>query len=202
MFVGAYRFFLLIELHLLRARSPNPSSTVIIILFCAFVFYITVEASASFDRAKQAFDSPFHRGDALESENVTIWAHTIYFPVSVIFFCFAWLGNGGVNHARLIFVGLSVLASSATTLVTRVRAVQKGWWVFSIVPAIMYASVHATLACAALFLMRSGARSDYKGLEGEIGEVEQTGLDIDQDPDAGAAPEGFDKNGQAELPQH
>jgi hypothetical protein len=162
-----------------------------IFLIFAFGFYITVEASASFDRAKHAFDSPFRRTDLLESDNAIIWTHTVYFPVPIIYFCFAWLGNDGVNLVRLIFFGISVLASGIATLVIRVRAVQEGWWQFSIAPAIMYASVHGTLAAAALFLMHSGAGVEYKGLEVELDEAGQTALGMECESDHDAEPAGF-----------
>jgi hypothetical protein len=199
-FVGAYRLFLFLELEILRTRSSTPSPILVLILIVAFGFYIKIDVAASFDRATQAFGSPFHRGDLLESETVAIWTHAVYFPVSIIYFCFAWLGNDGINLARLIFFGVSVSASSVTTLVTRVRAVQEGWWPSSIVPAIVYASVHATLAGAALFLMHSGMGTDYKGLEAELAGAGPTGLDIERESDH-AEPDGFvdGETGQSAL---
>jgi hypothetical protein len=167
MFIALYRMFLLVELELLRTRQTAPNTLLLILLGMFFCFYATVDAAALFDRRVQVAQAEAEWPIVLQTETVLIWVHAAYLPISVIYLIVAAIGNDFTSPRRLVFFGGSVLATGLVTGVTQVLFVVNQWFMYSLVPSMLFASVHVTFAAMTLFLMHLGGGPEYKNLYDE-----------------------------------
>jgi hypothetical protein len=119
-----------------------------------------------------------------------MWIHVVYVGGSIIYLLVAVIMNDAVAVRRLWFFGLSVLVTGAVTVVTQCIFVVQNWFRYSLAPTMAFTSVHGMFAAMAVFLLHSGGEQEYKDLEDETAErqdsnvalgIEQASDPLDQD---------------------
>jgi hypothetical protein len=156
-----------VEVDLLATRAPAVSPVLAVLFVFAFGFYATVEASALYARAVTAETDRPAAPAVLESESAALYAHVCYVWVCALLLSWAIVKNDGVNLRRLGLFGFYISLSAIVTMVTQVFFVTWRYYVYSIVPQLVYTAVHATLAAMTLFFMHSAGGVEYKDLGNE-----------------------------------
>jgi hypothetical protein len=164
-FTAAFRLFLILELEMLRGKSTAPATLLIILFGIFFGFYATVDAAASYDRATHVIQSESETAVVLQTETALMIFDSVYIVCSVVYLILAVLQNDGVNSRRIGFFSFAVLTTSAVTILTHVVFVVLNKYMYSVMPSMLFSSIHITVASMCIFLLHCGGGPEYKEMD-------------------------------------
>jgi hypothetical protein len=153
-FVNMVRFFLLIQLDLLRGNRSIPPTLFVIVFSALFSFYVVVEATANNERQISLDQSEIELTFVVPTEEIAIYLHAAYISISLLFLIIAGLSNT-VSGRRLFLLGLSVILTNVVTFITKVYFVVQNCPVSCLMPQQLYISVHIIMAAMAIFFLHS-----------------------------------------------
>jgi hypothetical protein len=97
----------------------------------------------------------------LQTEIVLMIFDGVYVVCSVLYLILAALQNDGVNSRRLGFFSFAALATSAVTILTQIVFVVLNKYMYSVMPSMLFCSIHITVASMCLFLLHCGGGPEY-----------------------------------------
>jgi hypothetical protein len=161
-FTAVFRLFLVLELEMLRARSSVPKPIVTILFGIFFVFYATVDAAASYDRQAHISQSESEVPVILQTETALMIFDAMYVVFSTVYLVLAVIQNDGVNSRRIGFFSFAVLTTSGVTVLTHIVFVILNTRMYSVMPPILFCSIHITVASMCIFLLHYGGGPEYR----------------------------------------
>jgi hypothetical protein len=164
-FIAVFRLFLVLQCELIRSHSQTPPKILVIILSIFFGFYATVDAAASYDRHSHVLHAEGEVKLLFQTELALIAFNVVYAIGAVGYFIVAAIANEGANLRRVIFLGFSVLAVVASTIIGKVVFPITGYGMYLLLPEMLTSAAHITFASIALFLLHSGGGREYKVIE-------------------------------------
>jgi hypothetical protein len=191
-FLAVFRMFIIVQLELLRGHTSAPRPMLMILFGTFFGFYATIDSAAAFEREMHIFRSQLQVPIILSTEISRIYMDTGFVIVAFVYLVLAGVMCDRINFRRFIFIGLLTVTAGSVTIVTQVWFVLKSIAMYSMAPGIFFASVHMSLAAAALFLLHLDDGKKYEGLK--EGEDDHRGLDIERASSNGGE-DGFAEDG-------
>jgi hypothetical protein len=160
-FVSAFRLFLLLQLETLRARSVAPPTMIVGLLAITFGLYGILEGAASYDRAKHMTHATNAVNVVLTTERVRMAMDAFYVAVIVPYVVAAAVMNDGVSPRRVIFFGIVAAVTAAVTVITHIIFVVRNINMYSVMPSILFGSIHLTAAALSIFMLHGGVGPEY-----------------------------------------
>lgn len=141
-----------------------------------FVPYMVADVTAAYDREK--VQATCERMDPVitPAEKRLMTVDSIYVLLSMISAGITVCKSDGMNSRRLGLVTLSVVVTGMITFVTHVVFVVTHTLMYSVIPSILFCSVHATFTSFFLFLLHCGSDRQYNMLGG--GDDNSQSLDL------------------------
>jgi hypothetical protein len=155
-----------------------------------FALYGLIDASASFDRQSHVQKSEVEVPFVLQSEIVRGVCHAFYGFVALFWLIMTVVRFDGVSTRRLVFIGISVVATVGTAFLTDVVLVLAQIWVYTMKLVLLQRSTTLTLAAVALFLFHSNSGEEYMGLAKGVPDSE---MDLDRLSDEPLDPGNWDE---------
>jgi hypothetical protein len=177
LFVAVFRLFLVLELEMLRGRKHAPGILLTVFLALFFAFYATIDAAAAYDRKCHILQSDGAIAVVLQTESALMVLDGVYVAFSLLYLLMAGFSNNGNNPRRLLFFALAVVATGGITVFSHVYAVWADMVAFSVLPQMLFTSVHVTFAAMAIFMLHTSAGEEYEDINAK---EEPMVLDIEQ----------------------
>jgi hypothetical protein len=192
LFFGMFKMFLVLEMEMLRSHNPRPKSIFVVSLSAIFALYATVEAAANYDRQTHRNNSDSEVPVILQSEAWVMLLHLFYVIGVVAYTVVAFLANDGINAKRMQFFAFAVGMTVLMLMFTTMFCVFTNFWMYTVRPALLYHATIATLAAFSIFVLHTGAETEYEGLD-KVAEGENHVIEIDQISDGAGRGNGGDE---------
>jgi hypothetical protein len=179
-FTAVSRLFMICELEMLRSRSAAPAKFFTILFGILIGFYATVDAAAAYDRENHIMQSEWVVPVVLQTENWLMILDTVYGVVSVVYLIICTIQNDGVNARRVGFMAFAVLVTTSVTILTHVVFVLLNKFMYSVMPSILFASTHVTVASMSIFLLHYGGGPEYREFDPSKADAGAMVIDVDQ----------------------
>jgi hypothetical protein len=183
-FVAVLRLFLILELEMLRTGSRRPRALVAITCAIALGIFAFTEAVASRDRHELVRKSQAHVSVVLRTELACLINEAAYVVLSLFYAIVAVIERGAEQPTCSAFLAVAVVLAGGATLVRHVVFVWLGMLGDSLVPEMVFFSVHVALAALAIFLMHAGADGGHKEMA-EHKPTDHFHIDVDEGSDDG-----------------
>jgi hypothetical protein len=161
-FVALFRMFLLLQLELIRGRSASPNVLLVFLAAVFFCGYATVDAGASFDRALLFADAETERMIVLPTEALFIDFDIAYTVVFGLWLFLALIHSRGFAGKRLFVVAALTVVGMMAVVFSHLVCVRTAAFAYTLLPTMVYSTVHMVAAAFALFFLHSDGEPHYK----------------------------------------
>jgi hypothetical protein len=165
LFLAAFRMFVVVELEVLRVRSTRPGTAVMVFFALFFSMYVTVDATAAYDRGSVNFSGPL----VLRTEFIRGVFHILYAAVSFVWIVAAICASDGANSRRLAFFVFMALAVVAVNITNDIVFVYWNVWMRTIRPLLIRISAPVGFVGLIMLMLRTAQRVEYIGIDKQLG---------------------------------
>ena len=180
-FIAVFRMFLMVQLELLRSHNTAPPTVLTIVLGVFFGFYATVDAAAAYDRQALVIASRTPDAVILPTEKALMFIDCLYIILSTGYLVLAAMMNQGANTRRVGYNGFAVCLTNLVTFITHVYFVLENIEMYSVMPQMLFSSIHVSLAAFSIFLLHCGGGPEYRPVdEKNAGDEQAIMIDIER----------------------
>jgi hypothetical protein len=163
-YIGLLRMFCLLQLEAIRSkqRSVNWRLTGCCAVF--FVFYGFFDASASFDRGQQRYESDVELEGRPPSEDVVVMFHVVHVVLAAVWIVAAGIQSKRFLERKLLLFILVTIADCLATAFSQILCPSLNLFAFTVLPEVVHVIVHLTAGACAIFLLHPSANPTHDKL--------------------------------------
>jgi uncharacterized membrane protein YuzA (DUF378 family) len=175
-FVVLLRSFVLLQFYLLTAKMTTIQFARTLLTVLLFLIYAVFDAEAAFNRRTALLQTMTNAPLLLPLEQAVGAYDLAYMIGSIYAFVRTALLSEAASRRRVWLLAVTLLTTHTGTIIARPWFAAGHWYSVTVLPQILYVSLHVSMGSALLFLLRTEAAQQYRNIEKQDGTIV---LDVD-----------------------